>query len=57
LDQFKAAAEEHPYASALSLLCVCRLAGAPRDGEYFERLPPDVLPEHRRLIEEFWFKG
>lgn len=45
---------DHPYASPLSLLCLCRLDGEPSDGTYFAELPPDVLAEHRVLLERFW---
>ena len=46
---------DHPYASAVSLLCACRLAGTPRTGTFFETLPADVVLGHRRLLETFWF--
>jgi 8-oxo-dGTP diphosphatase len=45
---------DHPYASALSLLCLCRVEETPRHGTYFERLPPDILAGHRLMLEEFW---
>ena len=44
---------EHPYATPLSLLCLCRLDAAPRAGEYFDPLPPGLLREHRELLERF----
>jgi ADP-ribose pyrophosphatase YjhB (NUDIX family) len=45
---------DHPYASALSLLCVCQLEGEPNDGRYFDPLPPDLLVQHRALLEASW---
>ena len=45
---------DHPYASPLSLLCLCRLEGEPRDGQYFEVLPDDLLRQHRVLLERSW---
>jgi ADP-ribose pyrophosphatase YjhB (NUDIX family) len=47
---------EHPYASPLSLLCLCRLDRAPAEGKFFEMasLPDDLLREHRELLERFW---
>jgi 8-oxo-dGTP diphosphatase len=48
---------DHPYASALSLLCLCRVEQPPRHGQYFDRLPSDILAGHRQLLEEFWPVG
>jgi ADP-ribose pyrophosphatase YjhB (NUDIX family) len=45
---------DHPYASALSLLCVCELSGAPNDGQYFDPLPADLLLQHRALLQASW---
>jgi ADP-ribose pyrophosphatase YjhB (NUDIX family) len=45
---------DHPYASALSLLCLCRLEGKPSDGQFFETLPSDLLAQHRTLLEANW---
>lgn len=44
----------HPYASALSLLCLCRTDEAPRDGQFFETLPDDLLSDHRDLLARYW---
>jgi hypothetical protein len=41
---------DHPYASPLSLLCRCRLAGAPSAGRFFTTLPDDLLRQHRTLL-------
>jgi 8-oxo-dGTP diphosphatase len=46
---------DHPYASALSLLCLCRVDEAPRHGTFFDPLPSDILASHRQMLEEFWF--
>jgi ADP-ribose pyrophosphatase YjhB (NUDIX family) len=45
---------DHPYASPLSLLCLVRLDGSPRAGEFFEPLPNDLLRQHRALLESCW---
>ena len=47
---------EHPFASALSLLCLCELSGEPADGAFFDcdSLPSDLLPEHRQLLDAYW---
>ncbi|HKU41001.1 MAG TPA: NUDIX domain-containing protein [Polyangiales bacterium] len=45
---------DHPYASALSLLCLCRVDETPRYGRFFDPLPSDILAGHRQLLEAFW---
>jgi ADP-ribose pyrophosphatase YjhB (NUDIX family) len=45
---------DHPYASALSLLCECTLDDPPRDGEYFSQLPDRLISQHRRMLERWW---
>jgi ADP-ribose pyrophosphatase YjhB (NUDIX family) len=45
---------DHPYASPLSLLCLCRLEATPTDGQFFAVLPPDLLSQHRALLESCW---
>ncbi len=45
---------DHPYASALSLLCLCEADAPPRDGQYFSELPPSLIPQHRALLERWW---
>jgi hypothetical protein len=45
---------DHPYASPLSLLCLCTLDWPPRDGVFFDHLPEDLLCQHRELIESCW---
>jgi len=45
---------DHPYASPLSLLCLCHLDGAPNVGEFFVTLPDDLLRQHRALLGSCW---
>lgn len=45
---------DHPYASPLSLLCRCRLEGAPQVGRFFATLPDDLLRQHRTLLRSCW---
>lgn len=45
---------DHPYASPLSLLCLCRLDGHPQVGEFMSALPDDLLRQHRVLLERWW---
>jgi ADP-ribose pyrophosphatase YjhB (NUDIX family) len=45
---------DHPYASPLSLLCLCRLDGEPTAGRFFTTLPDDLLRQHRALLGSCW---
>jgi ADP-ribose pyrophosphatase YjhB (NUDIX family) len=45
---------DHPYASALSLLCVCRIDGEPREGRFFAELPANLIPQHRAMLAQWW---
>jgi ADP-ribose pyrophosphatase YjhB (NUDIX family) len=45
---------DHPYASAVSLLCACELDGPPHDGEFFHELPASLIAQQRALLERFW---
>ncbi|HEY6879032.1 MAG TPA: NUDIX domain-containing protein [Polyangiales bacterium] len=45
---------DHPYASALSLLCLCRLEGEAQEGQFFSELPANLIPQQRTLLERWW---
>lgn len=47
---------DHPYASPLSLLCLCTLDREPAEGALFavESLPEALLRQHRELLERWW---
>lgn len=47
---------DHPYASPLSLLCLCQLDGEPQHGQFFDELPREVIPQHRELLERWWMR-
>lgn len=44
---------DHPYSSALSLVCVCTTADEPNDGEWFTDIPNPMILHHGRFLEEF----
>jgi ADP-ribose pyrophosphatase YjhB (NUDIX family) len=44
---------DHPYASALSLLCLCHAEAEPTEGQYFSELPSSLIPQHRALLERW----
>ena len=44
---------DHPYASALSLVCSCRARTAPVTGTFFTSSPPDMVPHHADFIAAF----
>ncbi|HEX5658951.1 MAG TPA: NUDIX domain-containing protein [Polyangiales bacterium] len=45
---------DHPYASAISLLCLCRADAAPKDGQFFAELPANLITQHRAMLERWW---
>ncbi len=44
---------DHPYSSALSLVCVCTATGTPSAGEFFMEIPEKMIPHHREFLETF----
>jgi ADP-ribose pyrophosphatase YjhB (NUDIX family) len=44
---------DHPYSSALSLVCVCKAAGIPAAGEYFTEIPKKMSPHHEGFLRTF----
>jgi ADP-ribose pyrophosphatase YjhB (NUDIX family) len=45
---------DHPFASALSLLCLCRIDAAPQEGRFFDELPVNLIPQHRAMLARWW---
>jgi hypothetical protein len=41
---------DHPYASALSLLCKCEFSEEPSTGRFFTRFPEPMISRHRELL-------
>ncbi|OGJ62184.1 hypothetical protein A3C37_01700 [Candidatus Peribacteria bacterium RIFCSPHIGHO2_02_FULL_53_20] len=44
---------DHPYSSALSLVCVCRTTDVPGDGEFFTEIPKEMIPHHEGFLRTF----
>lgn len=44
---------DHPYSSALSLVCVCRTSETPKEGEFFTEIPKKMIPHHGEFLEKF----
>lgn len=44
----------HPYASTISILCLCRPLGQPREGEFFTVAPDPMVANHDRIVQRFW---
>lgn len=44
---------DHPCGSVLSLLCVCRSEGRPRDARFFVELPQPMIRHHAGMVAEF----
>lgn len=43
----------HPYASAVSIVCVCKALKPPKKGKFFTQIPPDIIPEQKEFLEKF----
>ena len=43
----------HPYANALSIVCVCKPLGDPKVGKYFTKIPENVIKNHIQFLETF----
>ncbi len=44
---------DHPYSSALSLVCICKAAGVPDKGEFFTEIPKKMIPHHEGFLRTF----
>jgi ADP-ribose pyrophosphatase YjhB (NUDIX family) len=44
---------DHPYASVVSLVCICSLEGTPRTGSFHQRIPDDMVPHHAAFLRSF----
>jgi ADP-ribose pyrophosphatase YjhB (NUDIX family) len=44
---------DHPYASVVSLLCICSTESTPCTGSFHQRIPEDTLPNHDALLRAF----
>jgi ADP-ribose pyrophosphatase YjhB (NUDIX family) len=48
---------DHPYAHAVSLLCVCTAPGTPAAGEFFSSVPEPVVAHHAEFVARFFAAG
>ncbi len=48
---------DHPYSSALSLVCVCRATETPAVGEFFMEIPEKMIPHHGDFLKTFLEQG
>lgn len=44
---------DHPYGSPISIVCVCRPVGEPKQGQFFKEIPSPVVPHHGDFIKLF----
>jgi ADP-ribose pyrophosphatase YjhB (NUDIX family) len=44
---------DHPYASVVSLVCICTTGSEPRNGSFHQAIPHDVVPQHRAFLRSF----
>ena len=41
---------DHPYAAALSIICVCDPISPPAEGTFFHLIPEPIIPYHRNFL-------
>lgn len=46
--------QNHPYANAISIICICEFKGKPKKGKFFQEIPEDVIPQHKNFIENYF---
>ncbi|MEK7563441.1 MAG: NUDIX hydrolase [Patescibacteria group bacterium] len=44
---------DHPYSSALSLVCVCTASEKPEEGEFFTEIPKEIINHHGDFLQKF----
>ncbi len=44
---------DHPYSSALSVVCVCTTKDEPKAGEFFTEIPQKMIPHHGDFLKTF----
>ncbi len=42
---------DHPYANAISLICVCHPKGKPITGKYFTKIPDNTIKTHKQFLK------
>jgi len=47
----------HPYANALSIICLCRPVGETKEGKYFLEIPETTIDEHKDFLNKFLENG
>lgn len=45
--------KDHPYASAVSIVCICTSDQKPTDGKFFTIIPKNIINHHDEFIQEF----
>ncbi len=48
---------DHPFSSALSLVCVCTTTDTPKDGTFFTEIPKDIIMHHGDFLKTFLETG
>jgi len=44
---------DHPYSSGVSIVCLCKVKGEPKNGRFFTEIPPDTLGHHPKFLKAF----
>ncbi|MDO8558214.1 MAG: NUDIX hydrolase [bacterium] len=45
--------KDHPYSSAISIVCLCKVEGEPNYGQFFTEIPPNMISHHSGFIKKF----
>lgn len=45
--------KNHPYANALSIVCICEPKGEPGVGKFFTKIPDDTINQHKVFLKKF----
>lgn len=45
--------KNHPYANALSIVCLCHPKGEPKVGKFFTKIPISTIKEHKKFLNKF----
>lgn len=44
---------DHPYASPLSIICICKALEEPKTGKFFTQIPKEIVNHHDEFIRRF----
>lgn len=45
--------KDHPYSSGVSIVCLCKVKGKPKCGQFFKEIPSNIIPHHPDFLKAF----